>query len=142
MKENRMYNAGKVITGIIIFLIIVLSPFWYNGLTGKTAYVPLLKVPDTAKQCVESTQYMKENHMELLNSWKETAVRQGKKTYTAKDGKTYGINLTGTCIKCHANKEEFCDKCHNYAGVKPYCWDCHNYPKTGAWEQKTAGSRK
>ena len=26
---------------------------------------------------------------------------------------------------CHANKAEFCDRCHNYAAVKPYCWDCH-----------------
>jgi hypothetical protein len=32
-------------------------------------------------------------------------------------------------MKCHDNKEEFCDKCHLYAGVTPYCWDCHIDPK-------------
>ena len=33
------------------------------------------------------------------------------------------------CMKCHTNKEKFCDECHTYAAVKPYCWDCHIQPK-------------
>jgi len=127
-----MHDTVKVITGITIFLILILFPLWYNGLTGKAAYVPELKVPVTEKQCVESTPYMKTRHMELLDKWKEVAVRQGVRTYVAKDGKIHTIGITGTCIKCHSDKEGFCDKCHNYAGVKPYCWDCHNYPRVTA----------
>ena len=30
-----MYNAGKIIVGIIIFLVLVSVPFWYN--CGKAA---------------------------------------------------------------------------------------------------------
>jgi hypothetical protein len=38
---------------------------------------------------------------------------------TASDNKTYDISLTGTCLKCHPNKVEFCDRCHNYNAVAP-----------------------
>ena len=34
----------------------------------------------------------------------------------------------GVCVKCHSNKERFCDRCHDYAGVKPTCWNCHIVP--------------
>ncbi|MGD8893899.1 MAG: menaquinol oxidoreductase, partial [Desulfobacterales bacterium] len=34
-----------------------------------------------------------------------------------------------TCLDCHEEKAEFCDKCHNYASVSPYCWECHIDPK-------------
>jgi hypothetical protein len=40
-------------------------------------------------------------------------------------GKEFEMSLQKTCMKCHTNKAEFCDKCHNYASVRPYCWDCH-----------------
>jgi hypothetical protein len=51
------------------------------------------------------------------------------RTFTAFDGKSYTMALTQTCLKCHASKADFCDRCHNYAGVAPYCWDCHIDPK-------------
>ena len=47
----------------------------------------------------------------------------------AANGKAYNMSLQNTCMKCHPNKSEFCDKCHNYTSVKPYCWDCHVEPK-------------
>jgi hypothetical protein len=124
-----MYSKATVIPGIILFLVIVLFPLWYNSVTGKAGSAPDLKIGTDAKQCVESTAYMKASHMDLLSTWKETVVREGIRLYRAKDGKDYTISLTGTCIKCHSDKEAFCDSCHNYTGVKPYCWDCHNYPK-------------
>jgi hypothetical protein len=39
------------------------------------------------------------------------------------------MSLSQGCLGCHSNKEQFCDTCHNYAGVKPNCWSCHNVPK-------------
>ena len=30
------------------------------------------------------------------------------------------------CLDCHSNTAEFCDRCHDYASVRPYCWHCHN----------------
>ncbi len=125
-----MYDKGKIIAGIIIFLVIILSPLWYNAFTGKAGYMPELKKPVDAKECIENTAYMKANHTDLLNDWKEVVVRKGIRTYKAGNGKTYTISLTGTCMSCHTNKAEFCDRCHDYAGAKPFCWDCHNVPKT------------
>ena len=40
-------------------------------------------------------------------------------------------SLTNTCIRCHSNKDKFCDECHHFAGVQPYCWACHVMPKEG-----------
>jgi hypothetical protein len=124
-----MYDTGKVIVGIIIFLVVVLSPIWYNALTGRAGYVPELKLPIDEKQCVESATFMRAHHTELLNLWKETVVRTGERIYKAGDGKAYTISLVGTCMKCHSNKAEFCDRCHNYTDVQPTCWDCHVAPK-------------
>jgi len=82
-----VYDTWKIIGGIVIFLIVVLSPLWYNAFTGRASYVPELKLPADEKQCVESAPYMRVNHIELLNLWKETVVRTGERTYKAGDGK-------------------------------------------------------
>ena len=29
------------------------------------------------------------------------------------------MSLTRTCMDCHSNKAEFCDRCHNYLAVRP-----------------------
>jgi hypothetical protein len=72
-------------------------------------------------------------HMQLLNDWRTEVVRNGKRMYVAADGKTYDMSLQNECVRCHSNKSEFCDKCHQYAGLKsdsvPYCWNCHIAPK-------------
>ncbi len=122
-----MYNAGKIITGIIIFLVLVSVPFWYSG--GKTATPPKLEVGTTEKACVEPTPYMKSSHMKLLESWRDDVVREGKRIYISSTGKQYQMSLQNTCVKCHAKKSQFCDRCHDYVEVSPKCWDCHIAPK-------------
>jgi cytochrome c len=71
---------------------------------------------------------MRANHMKMLAAWRDEAVRNGNRLYAAKDGRTFEKSLTGTCIQCHANKEQFCDRCHNYVGAKPTCFSCHIVP--------------
>jgi hypothetical protein len=80
------------------------------------------------KKCVEDKAFMRANHMKLLNVWRDEAVREGKRVYTAKDGRTFEKSLTGSCIRCHSSKEQFCDRCHNYVGANPSCFDCHIVP--------------
>lgn len=123
-----MYDADKIITGLVIFLCLITFPIWYAMTSGKAAEVPEPKIVTEEKQCIEPTEWMRENHMELLNDWRETVVREGTRTYVASDGREYNISLTDTCLDCHPNKVEFCDECHNYVGVKPYCWECHVVP--------------
>ena len=71
---------------------------------------------------------MRQKHMELLITWRDEVVRRNVRTFKAFDGRVYDMSLTNTCMKCHDNKKEFCDRCHDYAGVTPYCWDCHIDP--------------
>ncbi len=121
MKDKKI-----IFTGVIIFIVIVTFPFWYNR--GKAAPAPELQLTDkakTAKVCVRSTDYMKAEHMQLLDVWREAVVREGERIYVSPDGKEYSMSLSNTCLDCHSNKTEFCDRCHDYASVRPYCWDCH-----------------
>lgn len=109
-------------------MIAVTFPFWYGK--GKSS-PPLLSLDTPViaqmqnKKCVEDQSYMRANHMKMLQAWRDEAVREGKRLYTAKDGSVYEKSLTGACIQCHSNKERFCDRCHNYVGAKPTCFNCH-----------------
>jgi hypothetical protein len=129
----KLYDGGKIIAGIVVFVIAASFPFWYGK--GKTVSPPDLKLDTPAierlkeKLCVEPAPYMKANHMKLLNAWRDGVVREGKRTYTAADGRVFRVSLTGTCLECHSNKGQFCDRCHDYAGSKPNCWNCHIIPE-------------
>ncbi len=125
-----MYNTGKFIAvGIVFSACLVLFPFGYVFAGGKTANLPAPEIITEEKQCVEPAKYMRAKHMDLLNSWMESVVRQGDRTYVASDGKKYNMSLSDTCLGCHSNKSTFCDQCHNYVGITPQCWDCHITPQ-------------
>ena len=125
-----MYDKGKIITGLVIFVLLFAFPFFYQ--MGRTAQVPqpeLTEKAKQAKQCVESKAEMTSRHMQLLNQWRDAVIRDGNRDYVAENGKVYLASLQNTCMDCHSNKTKFCDQCHNYMGVAPYCWDCHVEPK-------------
>ena len=124
-----MYDAGKIIPGLIVFLCLITFPIWYNVVTGEAAYTPEPEIISGAEQCIEPTPGMRAKHMDLLNEWKKSVVRENRRIYIASDNQAYDMSLTGTCLECHSNKAEFCDQCHNYAGVEPYCWECHIVPE-------------
>jgi len=119
-----MNDRNWIICGLIIFGLLVLSPILYN--MGTAAPAPDLVIPQTAgEKCVRDTAYMQAEHMQLLDLWRHSVVRQAKREYVNPEGKTFNMSLSNTCLDCHSNKAEFCDRCHNYASVEPYCWDCH-----------------
>lgn len=123
-----MYNTKYVLPGLLIFLAVFTFPFW--GSVGADEYKrPELALPIDQKECIEPVEYMRAYHMDLLDTWRDQALREGKRTYTASNGKVWSASLQNTCMECHTNKEEFCDKCHVTNSVTPYCWDCHVAPK-------------
>jgi hypothetical protein len=80
------------------------------------------------KNCVEPTEYMRRNHMELIKHERHIVVHEG-----IRDSK---YSLSG-CIACHVApgpdgklvsvhaEDQFCDTCHEYAAVDVNCFGCH-----------------
>ena len=75
---------------------------------------------------------MRRTHMQLLI---DVARRGGPRRTGASTwpptGRQYDKSLTRTCLRCHADKADFCDRCHEYLEVSPHCWECHVDPKGG-----------
>lgn len=135
-----MYDKGKIFVGVAIFLALFTIPFWYSQATGEADNDIR---PDTSEltedgilQCVEDVGFMRSQHMDLLDDWRNDVVRGADRNYVSEDfGTTFDKSLTDTCLEqCHTNKSQFCDECHSFAGVKPSCWDCHNIVEPGTGE--------
>lgn len=127
-----MFDGSKIITLLIIFLALIFFPVWYAHIgqgVGKAPEPQLTAKAKAAGKCIESKEFMKTQHMKMLDRWRNDAVRDGNRYYTASDGKTYYTSLQATCLNCHSNRSKFCDQCHNYVGVDPFCWECHFAPK-------------
>lgn len=87
---------------------------------------PVIERAVRGDRCVEDTDYMRRNHMQLLTHHRDETVHEGIRT------KKYSLK---ECINCHASKEtgsvtaakdNFCVSCHSYAAVKIDCFDCHS----------------
>ncbi|MBW2654191.1 MAG: sulfate reduction electron transfer complex DsrMKJOP subunit DsrJ [Deltaproteobacteria bacterium] len=127
-------NKNAIITGLIIFVLAVLSPFWFNMITATQAAPEpkLLGKAKTEKNCVLNKYEMRANHMALLDEWRDSVVRNADRMYESANGHSFNMSLStgeNSCLGCHEDKTKFCDKCHTYASVDPYCWECHTNPK-------------
>jgi len=79
-------------------------------------------------QCVADTDFMRRNHMRLLDHQRDETVIRGIRDEP--------FSLT-ECVDCHAQKDadgqpvrvdgegQFCQSCHAYAAVKIDCFGCH-----------------
>ena len=83
-----MYNAKYIIPGVLIAVAAFTSPFWLN-LGGKTYVYPEVALPtgEGKDKCIESKEWMRAEHMALLNTWRDEAIREGKREYVATDGR-------------------------------------------------------
>lgn len=156
-----MYKGGKIIASLIIFVAFLSIPFFYN--MGKANAGPDVNLSTPAiealapadQQCIESAEFMRANHMQLLNEWRTEVVRNGKTEYINSQGKAFNMSLQDTCLSCHSTdaekvantgmsnpaakngmsnptanvSPEFCASCHVYTAVKPNCWSCHFEPE-------------
>ena len=129
-----MPDRGKILIGLAVFVILITFPFWSRlAALGEDAVgPPELEYPADAELCVEETEYMKVNHMNLLNEWRNNLVREGVTEYVSASGERYYPSLTKTCLDCHENRDAFCTRCHDYADVTPTCWECHTTPGGGS----------
>jgi hypothetical protein len=123
-----MRDRWLILGGLGLFLALAAFPVWYNLASGTPARPPEVK-RSVEPRCVEPAATMRTGHMALLLGWREQVVRTGNRTYVASDGRPHVVSLTQTCMRCHGQKAEFCDRCHEYAAVRITCWDCHVDPK-------------
>jgi hypothetical protein len=123
----KIYDKPVIVIGVLSFLAIFAFPLWTA--IGITPAQPKVELPKDIKECVASTTYMKTSHMQLLNDWRDSVVRDNNRVWVSHTGKQYNMSLSNECLRCHTQKDKFCDQCHNYTGVNPFCWDCHTYPK-------------
>lgn len=98
--------------------------------TPAHAGAPRPDIPKAIKgeQCVEDTEFMRRNHMELLEHQRDDTVRRGFRS------KKHSLK---NCFTCHVVKDSggqpvtaadprhFCRECHDYAAVQVDCWQCH-----------------
>ena len=96
------------------------------------AHTPVIQKAVKGEQCVEDIDYMRRNHMVVLDQHRDKAVIEGVRT------KKHSLK---ECINCHASettgsvaaaKEDFCVSCHSYAAVKIDCFDCHSTKPQGS----------
>ena len=135
----KIYNKGLVFSLILVFAAIALFPFYLQGGRAAAKPDPKTDTPEILqyqqehggkKECVESKEWMRGEHMQLLNQWRDSVVRDYYRGYVSNSNHDrFNMSLQNGCMKCHSNKKKFCDECHNYLSVKPYCWDCHIAPK-------------
>jgi hypothetical protein len=134
----KIYNKGPIFLGILVFLALALFPFYNNIGTENKKPEPKVDTPAIQewekqygkKECVESKEFMKGEHMVLLDHWRDSVVREYNRGYLSDTShKRFNMSLQNECMRCHSNKKKFCDECHNYMAVKPYCWDCHIQPE-------------
>ncbi len=134
----KLYDGGKIIIGLAVFAAFALFPFYYNIGKVNAKPDPKTDTPEIQewekqygkKECVEPKAFMRTEHMQLLNNWRDSVVRETYRQYVSTaSGKKFNMSLQTGCMHCHSSKKKFCDECHNYMAVKPYCWDCHIQPK-------------
>jgi hypothetical protein len=133
-----------ILGGLALFVALATWPAWH-ALAWSVRPAPKLARPVGATECVAPTEFMRASHMKLLVEWRDRVVRDGVRTYTDRNGRVVTMSLSKTCLgSCHTDKTKFCDRCHDYAGVKPTCWDCHEVsapPRPSSASATSGGAR-
>jgi hypothetical protein len=118
-----MLDGGKIIGGVAIAFVVFAGPIWLSSARGVSTAALAKPAGDI---CVEAREDMRKNHPALLARWRQQVVRQGDRVHPLAGGRTVPISLTGTCLGCHGEASEFCDKCHAQSAVTLSCWNCHD----------------
>jgi hypothetical protein len=118
-----MMDAGKLVGGLAIAALVAAGPLWVGAVRGAKSEAPV--PPSGSAQCLEPKDSMRRNHPALLADWREQAVRFGQRTQRTSDGREVRIGLEETCLGCHGEASQFCERCHTQVGVTLSCWQCH-----------------
>ena len=132
-RQGAMRDRGKIVLGLAD-----LPRAGHRSRSGTTwpaarsraARDPVISPTGRDRAACADTAYMRAEHMELLDDWRDEVVRDGRPDLH-RGGRHGGTTRASPAPAWAATptRREFCDRCHDYLGVKPYCWDCHVEPK-------------
>lgn len=121
-KPIQYVTRRPTLLAVIIIAVCVISVSAFAG-------APKPDIPKgKGDKCVEDTDFMRKNHMELLLHQRDETMQRGVRT------KKHALK---ECIECHAvydnggqavshlDSKHFCVQCHEYASVSIDCFDCH-----------------
>ncbi|MEG3640778.1 hypothetical protein [Magnetococcus sp. PR-3] len=98
-------------------LVVVSAPA--DAEEGYRMHGPIKLQKAQGEACIRDTADMARNHMKLMKHKRVDTVRLGMRE---------PAESLLSCANCHTSREQFCDQCHTYVGVKPDCFTCHIYP--------------
>lgn len=123
-----MYPRRTCITMLALTLVVMTGTVCAAGaIAGGDSLLPV--IPEgRGENCVEDTDYMRRNHMELLSHQRDETTLKGVRTdqYSLKE-----------CLNCHvvygpdsapvtvSSPTHFCRSCHDYTAVSIDCFECH-----------------
>jgi len=96
--------------------------------TGEGFYVIEGSEAAQLDSCVEPTDFMRRNHMEVIEHQRDETVHDGIRSTK---------HSLASCIECHARYDadntpvpvnaegQFCIACHEFAAVRMNCFGCH-----------------
>jgi hypothetical protein len=119
--------ANAVVRGLLAVAGLVWALGVQPAAAGENFVAPGSKAAGLTS-CVEPTDFMRRNHMELIKHERHIVVHEG-----IRDSK---YSLAG-CIDCHVApgpdhkavsvyaEGQFCQRCHEYTAVDVNCFGCH-----------------
>jgi hypothetical protein len=78
-----MRDKGWIGAGLVVFVVLMTFPIWYNLVDGEKVDPPTLSYPHEGGQCVEDTAYMTANHMRLLKATRRATAAAMKRVLPA-----------------------------------------------------------
>ena len=136
MKQLRQIVFGGM--AVVAAGMLAVSVTLAAGASGtKPTFGPAVKAYKGDK-CVEDTEYMRRNHMQVILHQRDETTHRGIRTQK---------HSLKNCIDCHADpktnsvlgKDGFCESCHVYTSVSIDCFSCHSAaPEKNGQPPKTA----
>ena len=118
-------KTGKLIGVLLAAAAVGLLASAYAADPQKPTRVPLPAAKAVkGEKCVEPTEVMRRDHMQMVLHQRDDTMHQGIRTVK---------HSLKNCVNCHADpqtgsvlgKNGFCESCHSYAAVSMDCFSCH-----------------
>ena len=125
VRHSTVAAAALVLVALLVALAVLNNVF--DAPADEGVPMPVI-ARGQGDSCVEDTEFMRRNHMTLL----QHEHGESRSQDTPSEGHT-----VKECVDCHAvmgpkgrpvtadSPEHFCRSCHDYVAVKIDCFDCH-----------------